>query len=111
MKKKKIDEHFVKAYAAYCDTYAAPTRKKLLEIAPAVYKSKPIVTLLNVWNNARMKYKLAAFDEIGVRIVAPSATAAPVPAEICAEFDECEYILDLVLADKLKDAAEHGPEK
>lgn len=111
MKKKKIDEHFVKVYAAYCDTYAAPTRKKLLEIAPAVYKSKPIVTILSVWNNARMKYKLAAFDEIGARIAAPSATTAPVLEEICAEFDECEYILDLVIADKLKDAAEHGPEK
>lgn len=111
MKKKKIDEYFVKVYAAYCDTYAAPTRKKLLEIAPEVYKSKPIVTLLSVWNNARMKYKLAAFDEIGARIAAPSATTTPVPAEICAAFDECEYILDLVLADKLKNAAEHGPEK
>ena len=86
MKKKKIDEHFVKVYAEYCDTYAEPTRKKLLEIAPAVYKSKPIVKLLNVWNNARMKYKFA-------------------------EFDECEYILYLVLEDKLKDATEHGPEK
>lgn len=111
MKKKKIDEYFVKVYAAYCNTYAAPTRKKLLEIAPAVYKSKLIVTLLSVWNNARMKYELAAFDEIGARIAAPSETTTPVPAEICAALDECEYILDIVLADKLKDAAEHGPEK